>query len=317
MKAPFHIRRSWAVWLPLLLVKFSTRSANAFDSVLLETAASVRKKVPEFPKKEELHYESNYLRPDNMGMRGMCNWVIPNMLMVGQYPGQSPEPFAPNAQDMDAHIKSVVTKGKVNLFCSLQSEIPPQDDDRAWKFNGGEKFFPDPDVRREFPRPFKHYAPIVRSYNPDCRFLHAPIDDCDVPRTQSSLTDLLLKLLEAIDKEDRCVYVHCWGGRGRAALVGACMLSLIYPEKDAKEILELIQFGYDTRAGAKNMPPGLQQSPQTESQREFVRMFVDQRQRHHFFFTKPTEMSMALETGGLWQWWRKFDAKPIEEATYG
>ncbi|CAJ1964973.1 unnamed protein product [Cylindrotheca closterium] len=296
MKGPFQIQRSRAVWLPLLLAHFSTQSAHAFDSVLLDTAASVRRKVPEFPKYEDLHYESDYLRPDNMGMRGMCNWIIPNKLMVGQYPGQSPEPFAPNARDVDNHIKSVVTQAGVNLFCSLQSEIPPQDD-YAWVFNGGEIYFPDPYVRREFPRPFKHYAPMVKSYNPDCLFLHAPIDDCDVPKTESALTDLLLELLEAIDKDDRCVYVHCWGGRGRAGLVGACMLSLIFPERDANDILELVQFGYSTRAGAKNMPPGLQQSPQTESQREFVRMFVDQRQRHHFFFTKPTKLSMAIETG--------------------
>jgi alanine transaminase len=263
----------------------------AFDSTLLDRAASVRKKVFDFPTHKELFFPSSYPRPDNLGMRGMCNWVIPNILMVGQYPGQSPELFAPNAKDIQSHVRAVVEDAGVNLFCSLQSEIPPQDNKSAWNFNGGERYFPDPNTRRLFPRPFKHYAPIVESYNQEVRFLHAPIDDCDVPSSGGALSDLLLDLLEAIDKEDRCVYVHCWGGRGRAGLVGACLLSLIFPEKDASEILELIQTGYDTRAGAKVMPEALQHSPQTESQREFVRMFVEERQRHAFFFISSPPIS--------------------------
>ena len=68
--------------------------------------------------------------------------------------------------------------------------------------------------------------------------------------------------------------MHCWGGRGRAGLVGACLLSLIWPRAEADEILGLVQSAYDTRAGAALMPAPLQQSPQTEGQRRFVRDFV-------------------------------------------
>jgi hypothetical protein len=50
----------------------------------------------------------------------------------------------------------------------------------------------------------------------------------------------------------------------------------------ADAILDLIQGGYDTRLGANDMPWGLSKSPQTESQRRFVREFVknNQQQQH-------------------------------------
>ena len=49
---------------------------------------------------------------------------------------------------------------------------------------------------------------------------------------------------------------------------------LLYPELTADERLHWVQRGYDTRAGAKSVHPGLQQSPQTEHQRAFVKEFV-------------------------------------------
>ena len=65
-----------------------------------------------------------------------------------------------------------------------------------------------------------------------------------------------------------------WGGRGRAGLVGSCMLSLLRPDLDGPEVLRLVQAAYDTRAGAGTMPGVLKRSPQTEEQRRFVKGFV-------------------------------------------
>lgn len=42
------------------------------------------------------------------------------------------------------------------------------------------------------------------------------------------------------------VYLHCWGGRGRAGTIGACFLGLAYGLQ-AKEALERVQRAYDTR----------------------------------------------------------------------
>ena len=73
----------------------------------------------------------------------------------------------------------------------------------------------------------------------------------------------------------QAVYVHCWGGRGRAGLVGACLLSLLRPELDAESVLQCVQTAYDTRAGASAMPGALKRSPQTDAQRQYVKSFVN------------------------------------------
>ncbi len=43
-----------------------------------------------------------------------------------------------------------------------------------------------------------------------------------------------------------CVYVHCWGGRGRAGTVGACALATLYG-LPADEALARVQAAFDTR----------------------------------------------------------------------
>lgn len=42
------------------------------------------------------------------------------------------------------------------------------------------------------------------------------------------------------------LYVHCWGGRGRAGTVGACLLASLYGI-DAEQALARVQRAYDTR----------------------------------------------------------------------
>ena len=42
------------------------------------------------------------------------------------------------------------------------------------------------------------------------------------------------------------LYVHCWGGRGRAGTVGACLLASLYGV-DAEQALARVQRAYNTR----------------------------------------------------------------------
>jgi protein-tyrosine phosphatase len=254
----------------------ANHSANGLEQTLLQRAASVREKIGIMPSHDNLFYPSAYEKSNGM-MRGFSNWIIPNRIMVGQYPGQNPEVDGPSTQEVQAHIESIAQDAGINLFCSLQSEIPPQTDYEAWA--EGEIYL-EMGLRREFPRPFTHYAPVVRSVTPDCQFIHNPIVDLSVPNSES-LQSLLSQLLEAIDEEDRCIYIHCWGGRGRAGLTSACLLSLLWPELDASASLDWVQAGYDSRLGAKSMPGALSKSPQTETQRQLVKEFVQERQRGH------------------------------------
>lgn len=218
-------------------------------------------------------------------MRGFCNWILPGKIMVGQYPGLAPEVPGPSEPEVRNHLKSLLLNANVNCFVSLQSEIPAQNDWIAWNKGQG-RIYLDPYSRRQFPKPFVHYAPLVQQIvqSEDLLFgdkvpityIHWPIEDLATP--QGSMYDLLDKLLtKLIDDERTCVYIHCWGGRGRAGLTAGCLMSLLYPNVDGTAILDHIQRGYDSRLGADQMPFELRQSPQTEAQRQFVREFAKQR----------------------------------------
>lgn len=63
------------------------------------------------------------------------------------------------------------------------------------------------------------------------------------------------------------LYIHCWGGRGRAGTVGACLLGQAWG-LSADEALERVQRAFATRQDTK------ERSPETDQQREFVRQYI-------------------------------------------
>ena len=212
--------------------------------------------------------------------RGFCNWLVPQMIMIGQYPGQTPETNGPTSKECELHVRNMVRDANVSLFCCLQTEVPSQEDDIGWR-DCGEVYLEPQSVRREFPRPFTRYGPMARSFaeSSQLTLLHNPIEDLSVPSCNDSLLSLLSQLLLHLENNDDddsgAIYLHCWGGRGRAGLIGSCLGSLLFPELSSIEVLEWVQRGYDTRLGAESMPKGLRRSPQTEGQRGFVKEFVN------------------------------------------
>lgn len=56
-------------------------------------------------------------------------------------------------------------------------------------------------------------------------------------------------------EEGEVMYVHCWGGRGRAGTVGACLLVRAY-DISAEEALVRVQRAFDTRQDG-GRPPAL------------------------------------------------------------
>lgn len=242
-------------------------------------------KVPgHIPSSKQLYFPSSYSQ--KFGSRGFCNWLIPNHVMIGQYPGMTPEKHGPTEEETQVHVNKMVHDARIRAFYCLQSEVPSQDDYESWNdvHVDGKVQLPIDGGRRDFPGYFTHYAALVElaldmgvdlgaaegdrvSYN------HSPILDLNTP-SSSSLISLLSTILTNLECENSAVYIHCWGGRGRAGLVGSCLLFLLFPELDSKECLDWVQRGYDTRDGAMFMPLGLRQSPQTSSQREFVHQFV-------------------------------------------
>lgn len=208
--------------------------------------------------------------------------------MLGQYPGMTPEKHGPREEEVKMHVHKLLNDARIRTFCSLQSEVPSQDDFEFWDATNGKVQLPIGGGRRDFPEHFTHYAPLVEwalAMDEDANinakgdaldrisYVHAPILDLDTPNS-ASLLSLLSTILVKLECENAALYLHCWGGRGRAGLVGSCLLSLLFPELDAEECLDLVQKGYDTRDGSICMPLGLRQSPQTSSQRNFVTQFV-------------------------------------------
>jgi hypothetical protein len=59
------------------------------------------------------------------------------------------------------------------------------------------------------------------------------------------VTELVEDLQQRLEKGE-VMYVHCWGGRGRAGTVGACLLIKAYG-LDAEEALVRVQRAFDTR----------------------------------------------------------------------
>ena len=207
--------------------------------------------------------------------RGFCNWLIPNRIMIGQYPGMTPELTGCSAKESQIHIQNMVQVANINQFCCLQTEVPAQDYDSEWEASGGEVYL-DSFSRREFPRPFTRYGPLAQTFSESTlTFVHSPIEDLGTPSCNNSLLCLLSNLLEHLESDSsNTIYLHCWGGRGRAGLIGGLLGSLLFPELTSQQILAWVQGGYDTRAGAKAMHLGLRKSPQTEQQRQFVQEFV-------------------------------------------
>ena len=208
--------------------------------------------------------------------RGWSNWLLEGRLMIGQYPHCQPAHPGPSGEEAYEHLARVIDAG-IDCFCCLQAELPPQDDGGAWPTTGIP--LPDASDRERWPATFVRYAAeadaiALERQHRSPRYLHYPITDLSIPKDMDSLVSLLSRIIDHYEAGGGAVYLHCWGGRGRAGLVGACLLSLLRPELDDKSVLDLVQSAYDTRRGAAAMQTELKRSPQTEPQRQFVRSFV-------------------------------------------
>lgn len=279
----------------LQLAAFSASAARGLGAtsiVELEARASRLRSALALPPHDEaaLAFDSSFTRADGT-QRGWCNWLVPGRLMVGRYPHVDPisapsragSPSfvgGPSEPECVQHLERLVRAG-VDTYVCLQAELPPQDKTSAWPSDGRVHLSGAAGAR--FPAPFVRYHAAAVDANARLRpaarrpdFVHFPIPDLSVPAREEELRGLLDGLLERVEREDARLYVHCWGGRGRAGLVGAALLALLRPELDARAVLRCTQAAYDTRAGARGMKGSLARSPQTDEQREWVAHFVEQ-----------------------------------------
>lgn len=221
------------------------------------------------------------------------HWLIPGHLMAGRYPFV--EPARCKSRDAgEAQMEAILGAGITRFVC-LQAELPPQE---LLPVGGKDGFLPyrptatliaaslsgppslevmdglrNPHLDAFLPPRRKadrhandavHVAAAAERRRVEVSFAHCPIPDLGVPSLDAAeavVTDVCARLAAG----DR-VYIHCWGGRGRAGTVGACVLARLYG-LSADDALARVDAALQTRE-----PGG--KSPEKEEQRELVRAFV-------------------------------------------
>lgn len=212
-----------------------------------------------------------------------ANWLIPGTLLVGRYPYVEPSRCLRREQG-EAQLTRILEQN-ITTFVSLQAELPPQEKMTLAGKSGFLPYKATADLIRSAlngPPPMeiveglrnpmvdKFLPPRKRKdavpYNPiELKFVHHPIEDLGIP-TSSGLKSLIDDLEARISKGEK-LYVHCWGGRGRAGTVGACLLASMY-NLTAEECLARVQRSFDTRNDGGRL------SPETEEQVKFVEEFI-------------------------------------------
>ncbi len=163
-------------------------------------------------------------------------WVVPGRLLAGSYPGSA------NPEEADRRLAALAGCG-VTLAVSLMFA--------SERDNSGNEF-------RDYQEPLRSAA---RAMGRELRCVRFPIVDGGLPSVET-----MRGILDAIDAEiDRggCVYVHCWGGRGRTGTTVGCWLvrhGRAFPMTALRELHRLI---------GDRLPLFLP-TPETPDQRAFI-----------------------------------------------
>lgn len=218
------------------------------------------------------------------GFTSYANWLIPGHLMVGRYPFLEPSGRVKTRKDAEAQIRTLVQSGLITYVC-LQAELPPQKDIPLRGVDGflpykacalieaSTHYGPPPadEIVKLRNRDLDKFLPPRRKARkfvdtrPELDFLHFGIRDLETPTSAAELDVIVDTVAGRVLRGER-VYMHCWGGRGRAGTIGACLLAKLYGI-DAEEALTRVQRAFDTRKdnGRK--------SPETEQQYDAVRNY--------------------------------------------
>ena len=167
-------------------------------------------------------------------------WVVPGKFLAGYYPGsRDPSTAHRKLEGLLGHgIRHVI-----NLM---------EEDERNFS---GETF-----VSYE-----QQLENIAARNDISIKLVHMPIRDTDVPTVEG-----MVAILDEIDRvihQNSCVYLHCWGGRGRTGTAVGCYL---------------VRHGMGVGEAALDLLSTLRQhdpishlsSPETEIQAQFVRSWI-------------------------------------------
>lgn len=181
-----------------------------------------------------------------------ANWLIPGRVMQGRHPRSG------RGSAFD-RIRNVRAEG-CDTFVCLQAEVPPQEGSMVL---GGSIVETLPGL--------EPYAADALAAKPEAppAFAHFGIEDMKPAADTVALRTLIYALAERV-RAGEVLYVHCWGGKGRAGLVCACLIANLY-EIGAEEALARVQ----AYCSLRNEGVGATlRSPETEEQKQQVRDFI-------------------------------------------
>lgn len=206
--------------------------------------------------------------------------------MVGRYPYVDPNRF--RTREQGERVLRQILEAGITHFVSLQAELPPQQDMRMAGLTGFLPYHatasllaasmsglpPEQEMTGLRNEQLNQFLPPKRSRKSaegqqqssqkpriKLHFSHVPIIDLSIP-TYDQVQGLVGDV-DAWLSAGEGVYLHCWGGRGRAGTMAACVLISLYG-LSSQQALKHIQAAYDTRAGGGY-------SPETSEQQRFVR----------------------------------------------
>ena len=163
-------------------------------------------------------------------------WVVPGKLLAGYYPGDL------NPSKMEKKLKGLLQAG-IRYVINLMEE-----NEHNWD---GKHF-------RSYEDDIKRYAGQAGI---EITLVRRPIEDLSAP-THEHMRNILDEIDHAVS-QNKPVYVHCWGGKGRTGTVVGCYLAR-HGYAQGEYVLNLI---HKLR---KNDPEVYHASPETRQQRDMV-----------------------------------------------
>lgn len=163
-----------------------------------------------------------------------CYWVVPG-LMAGCYPGADDEEMARKKLQglLDAGIRHLI-----NLM---------EPNEANWD---GRPLVPYENQMTE----------LADAMGVTVGFNRMPIKDMSIP--SKAHMERILDLIDRCMQDDKPVYIHCWGGRGRTGTVVGCYL--VRHGYSGQKGLDLVQ---DLRQNTEDCGEA---SPETPEQRDMV-----------------------------------------------
>ena len=164
-------------------------------------------------------------------------WVEPGKFLAGCYPGDK------NPKEAEEKLGGLLASG-IRVVINLMEED---------EFGHDGKPFVQYD--KTLQRMAKKVGTVVE-------YTRMPIQDLNTPNPQFMVT-ILDRIDQAISQE-KPVFVHCWGGKGRTGTVVGCFLAR-HGIASGQDVLSKIS---DLR---KTDPTSHQRSPETDPQRNMVK----------------------------------------------